>query len=210
MDTIAAGSPATNEYRPHRSERSTLSRSTPGPSPASEGNTPTGVDTSEESSAHTGTSGHSRASAANSSFAGWIRSPSIGLLLSVPPGKRESPGMLPGPAVSCQVDQQRTRGGAGWSHHRVERHMPREDVIVDEIVRARPDSVNDRRLSCPDDAASQAIRGLPRLVPGGGEAGRSGRKLAGPGHDGDQALRVRHVGGHPEGGGRPHQGHRPP
>ncbi len=53
--TVAAGSPATNEYRPHRSERSTDSRIRPGPSPASAGNSPTGVETSARSSVQTGT-----------------------------------------------------------------------------------------------------------------------------------------------------------
>ena len=38
--TVAAGSPATNEYLPHRSERSTDSRIRPGPSPASGGEQP--------------------------------------------------------------------------------------------------------------------------------------------------------------------------
>ena len=48
--TVAAGRPATNEYLPHRSERSTDSRIRPGPSPANAGNKPTGVDTSARSS----------------------------------------------------------------------------------------------------------------------------------------------------------------
>ena len=61
--SVAAGSPPTNEYRPQRSERSTDSSRMPGPSPATAGNRPTGVDTSASSSAHTGTSAHSRARA---------------------------------------------------------------------------------------------------------------------------------------------------
>ena len=40
---MAAGSPATNEYRPQRSERSTDSSSSAGPSPAIAGKRPTGV-----------------------------------------------------------------------------------------------------------------------------------------------------------------------
>ncbi len=70
----AAGSPATKEYRPQRSERSTDSSRMPGPVPATAGNRPTGVDTSASSSAHTGTSAHSRASASNSTRFGWISS----------------------------------------------------------------------------------------------------------------------------------------
>ena len=68
--TVAAGSPATNEYLPHRSDRSTDSRIRPGPSPASAGNSPTGVETSASSSVHTGTSGHWAASESNSSRLG--------------------------------------------------------------------------------------------------------------------------------------------
>src|SRR5205814_3324661 len=107
-DTIAAGSPATNEYRPHRSERSTLSSRTPGPSLATDGNTPTGVETSEDSSVHTGTRGHSRRSASNSSRSGWIGSPSMFL-----PPKEEAPGGSPrgrGILASCLgSDAQRRR-----------------------------------------------------------------------------------------------------
>ena len=71
-DHDAAGSPATNEYRPHRSDRSTDSSSTPGPSPASAGNSPTGVETSASSSVQTGTSGHSAARRSNVSGSGRI------------------------------------------------------------------------------------------------------------------------------------------
>src|SRR5437879_12604142 len=67
---IAAGSPATKEYRPHRSERSTDSSKIPGPSPATAGNTETGVATSARSSAHTGTRGQSAASRSKASRPG--------------------------------------------------------------------------------------------------------------------------------------------
>src|SRR2546429_8918897 len=67
---IAAGSPATKEYRPHRSERSTDSSKIPGPSPAKAGNTETGVATSARSSAHTGTSGQFAANRSKASRSG--------------------------------------------------------------------------------------------------------------------------------------------
>ena len=70
--TTAAGSPATNEYLPQRSERSTDSRIRPGPSPARAGKSPTGVETSARSSVQTGTMGQEVASASNSFRLGLI------------------------------------------------------------------------------------------------------------------------------------------
>jgi hypothetical protein len=70
---VAAGSPAANEYRPQRSERSTLSSRMPGPAPASAGKTPTGVETSARSSVQTGTSGQPLAVVSNVSRSGRIR-----------------------------------------------------------------------------------------------------------------------------------------
>ena len=63
-----------------RSERSTDSNRTPGPSPANAGNNPTGVETSDRSSAHTGTRGHSAASASNVSRSGRTCSSTMTLL----------------------------------------------------------------------------------------------------------------------------------
>ena len=72
--TTAAGSPATNEYRPHRSERSTDSSSSPGRRRRAPGTARPGVETSASSSAQTGTRGQSAASESNVSRSGRMRS----------------------------------------------------------------------------------------------------------------------------------------
>src|SRR6266508_1593498 len=105
--TTAAGSPAAKEYRPHRSDRSTLSSKIPAPSAARAGKTPTGVDTSASSSVQTGTSAHDEASSSNVFRSGRTFTPSASLF------KTRSPGALPGASVESVcldvLDAQRPR-----------------------------------------------------------------------------------------------------
>ena len=93
----AAGSPATKEYRPHRSDRSTDSSSMPGPPPDIDGNNPTGVETSARSSVQTGTRGHPDASSSNVSRSGRIcRSTACDLLRAA---NLDTERPRPGPGV---------------------------------------------------------------------------------------------------------------
>ena len=127
--TTAAGSPATNEYLPQRSERSTDSRIRPGPSPARAGKSPTGVETSARSSVQTGTMGQEFASASNSLRLGphlqlriHVRSfSSVPLGPALAPsghggGKQETPDRRPGAAgargASAGPTSASTRGSA--------------------------------------------------------------------------------------------------
>src|SRR3954451_18407662 len=53
-----------------------------------------------------------------------------------------------------------------------------------------------------------AVGRLPALVPGRGREGGAGRKRAGPRHDGDPAVGLRHLGADPARARRPDQGGR--
>ena len=83
------------------------------------------------------------------------------------------------------------RGAAGRADPR-----PDLDPRLDLLRRRRRRQV-DVGYPCAPDGASHASRRFPRLVSGRGARRRPGGELAGPRHDGDQAVRVRHLGSDP-------------
>src|SRR5581483_2536044 len=130
-----AGSPAANEYRPHRSERSTLSSRIPGPSPASAGKTPTGVETSASSSVQIGTSGQSRASRSNVSGSGLTR-------IALPPQRRRPRGAPPGPPRDPRWTLPQTRAGWGLLEPQDHDQVLDTRVIVRRLCGLAPARVN--------------------------------------------------------------------
>jgi hypothetical protein len=173
---MAAGFPATNEYRPQRSERSTLSSKTPGPSPASAGKTPTGVETSASSSVHTGASAPADARASNASRLGSTFS-AVHLPVSGGTGKGEPRGSARGSRVVRIVERGcRTLDPSGpGPDQRSNAHVV---SMVAPPGRARQrrcvvapvlDAKSSRRLG------SRRLSGEPTRAPFRAPQGRSGR-----------------------------------